>query len=311
LQCWQATESVADGAECEFIAIAVEIERFLRTGQTDPLYAAWSGEFLERARRAHAELRGALVREVRRRTEGLALLPMPQTDSAAVVRGKVEPMVRGLFPRGEQDAVLATLEKSVVVVTGANIESLLLRHGFDGSVWSLANLHLASLEAELLGSDAPRLVGLSEDSTCYVSPECFSVDEPFSDFIVHETAHIFHNCKRSAVGLRQTRTKERLLDIDFRKRETFAYSCEAYACVLSRAKSPGGRRELAEEYGGVARISDEPVDAVEVANIVAEAAIARNGWKVILARCAPTSRPRTALQQLRDSRAAANAARER
>jgi hypothetical protein len=170
-------------------------------------------------------------------------------------------------------------------------------HGYDSSAWTLANLYLASLGAELLGEDAPRLVGLSEETTCYVSPDYFAEDDPFADFIVHEAAHIFHNCKRATVGLRETRTKEWLLDIEYRKRETFAYSCEAYARVLERAKSPSERRALAADYGSTVRISEERVDPAEVAGIVAEAAAARNGWKVILARCAPTSRPKSALQQ--------------
>ena len=63
-------------------------------------------------------------------------------------------MVRGLFPRAEQDLVLAALEKSVVFLTSANIESLLFGHGFDSSAWTLANLYLASLGAELLGEDS-------------------------------------------------------------------------------------------------------------------------------------------------------------
>jgi hypothetical protein len=105
--------------------------------------------------------------------------------------------------------------------------------------------------------------------------------------------------------------EEWLLDIEYRKRETFAYSCEAYARVLERGKNPTERRALAEEYGSTVRISEERVDAAEVAGIVAEAAAARNGWKVILARCAPTSRPRADLQQLRDSWAAEDAARRR
>jgi hypothetical protein len=46
------------------------------------------------------------------------------------------------------------------------------------------------------------------------------------------------------------------------------------------------------------------VDSSEVASIVAEAASARNGWKVILARCAPTTKPRSALQIARDAIAA-------
>lgn len=93
-----------------------------------------------------------------------------------------------------------------------------------GSAWTLANLYLASVGAQSLGKDAPRLVGLSEETTCYVSPEYFlSQDEPFDDFVVHEAASILHNCKRAAVGLRETRSKEWLLDIKYRKRETFAY----------------------------------------------------------------------------------------
>jgi len=29
-----------------------EIDRYLRTGESDPLYASWSGDFMERANRA-------------------------------------------------------------------------------------------------------------------------------------------------------------------------------------------------------------------------------------------------------------------
>jgi hypothetical protein len=290
-------------------SIADEVERYLRTGETDPHHAAWPGNgFMERANRAHEDLRGALVREVRRLGAGLAHEPLPQADTVALTRDKVEPMVRGLFPRVEQNAVLMMLERSVVFLTSANVEPLLLGHGYDSSAWTLANLYLESLDAELLGEDAPRLVGLSEETTCYVSPDYFAEDDPFADFIVHEAAHIFHNCKRATVGLRETRTKEWLLDIEYRKRETFAYSCEAYARVLERAKTPSERRALAADYGSTVRISEERVDPAEVATIVAEAAAARNGWKVILAHCA-ASRPKSALQHLRESWAAEDAAR--
>jgi len=285
--------------------IADEIERYLRTGDTDPHHAAWPGGFMERAHRAHADLRGGLVREVKRLAEGRAHRPLPERDTVALTRRKVEPMVRGLFARAEQDAVLATVEKSVVFLTTANIEPLLLEHGFDSSAWDLANLYLASLGAKLLGEEAPSIVGLSEETTCYVSPEYFAEDNPFADFIVHEAAHIFHNCKRRTVGLRETRTREWLLDIEYRKRETFAYSCEAYSRVLERAKSPAERRELADEYASTVRISEERVDAAEVASILQAAAAARNGWKVLLARCAPTSRPLSALAQLKAARARA------
>lgn len=289
-------------------SIAAEVERYLRTGESDSYCPAWPGGLLERANRAHDELRGALVREVKRLAKGRKQQPLPVSDSVPLARRKVEPMVRGLFPRAEQELVLATLERSVVFVTSANVEQLLLRPGFDHTAWTLANLYLASLGAELLGEEAPNLAGLSEETTCYVTPDYFATDDPFADFVVHEAAHIFHNCKRATVGLRETRAKEWLLHLEYGKRETFAYSCEAYSRVLERAKSPAQRRALAEEYVRTVRISDERVDAAEVASLVAEAAAARNGWKVILAWCAPRSRRRSALHP---PRAAADAARER
>jgi hypothetical protein len=175
---------------------------------------------------------------------------------------------------------------------------------WDRSAWDLANLYLLSVGAKLLGKKGARIVGLSEETTCYVSPEYFAEDEPFADFIVHEAAHIFHNCKRRTIGLRETRRKEWLLDIAFGQRETFAYSCEAYARIAPRAKSPAERRALAAEYGSKRRISEESVDPAAVASIVAEAASARNVWKVILARCAPTRKPRSALELAREMIAA-------
>jgi hypothetical protein len=172
------------------------------------------------------------------------------------------------------------------VITGENIVSIIFDHDYDSSAWTIANLYLASIDAELLADDAPCLVGLSEETTCYVTPEAFD-EEPFADFIVHEAAHIFHNCKRRTVGLPETRTREWLLDIEYRKRETFAYSCEAYSRVLARAKSPAERRALAKEYGQRVRITEERVDPDEVASIIVDAASTRNGWKAILARRAP------------------------
>jgi hypothetical protein len=117
--------------------------------------------------------------------------------------------------------------------------------------------------------------------------EYFGSTDPFADFIVHETAHIFHNWKRSAAGLPETRTRVWLLDIEHRMREVFAYACEAYALVMERGKSQAEHQKLAQEYGRGASIADERVDSSEVARIVQAAAATRNGWKTILARCAP------------------------
>jgi len=280
--------------------IAGEIKRYLRTGDADIDARAWPGDIFDRGNRQHADLRDALVREVRRLAKGRSHVAIPANVGVEFTRAKVEPMVRSLFTRVEHDTVLATFEKSVVYVTSETIEPILLNHMWDRSAWDLANMYLLSVGAKLLGKKAARIVGMSEETTCYVSPDYFVESDPFADFIVHEAAHIFHNCKRRTIGLHETRRKEWLLDIEFTKRETFAYSCEAYACIVARAKSPGERRALAAEYGSKRRISEERVDPAEVSSIVAEAANARNGWKVILTRCAPSARPRSIAQLVRE-----------
>jgi len=217
-------------------SIESEIDRYLRTGDSDPYYEAWPGRtFVDCARRAHEDLADALVAEVRRRCQAR---PVPdvlrELDMIAFTRRRVEPMIRGLFPRAEQDAVLRLVERSVVVLTPDNIEEVLRAESrWPRSAWDIANLYLGSLGAELLAEDAPQLVGLSQETTCFVSAACFEEDHPFADFVVHEVAHIFHNCKRCTAGLDETRRREWLLDIDFRMRETFAYACEAYARVLA------------------------------------------------------------------------------
>ncbi len=276
--------------------IADEIERYIRTGDADMDAWAWPGDIMECGRHQHADLSGALVEEAHRLAKGRSHEPVPANVGVEFTRAKVEPMVRGLFARAEQDVVLATFEKSVVYVTSDTIEPIILNHTWNRSAWDLANLYLLSVGAKLLGKKAARIVGLSEETTCYVSLEYFAEDDPFADFIGHEAAHIFHNCKRRTIGLRETRRMEWLLDIEFGQRETLAYSCAAYARIVARAKSPAERRALAVEYGSKRRISEERVDPAEVASILADAAGARNGWKVILARCAPTKKPRSALQ---------------
>jgi hypothetical protein len=86
---------------------------------------------------------------------------------------------------------------------------------------------------------------------------------------------------------------ERTAPREFVKRETFAYACEAYARILERAPKLQDRLGLAIEYASKVRVSGERVDPVEVNSILADACAARNGWKIILGRCAPeTTRAR-------------------
>jgi hypothetical protein len=274
--------------------IAEAIERYLREGTYEPDHPAWPGNLWDRARRGHDDLLAALVAEVRRRAADGEHAPVPgDLDLVSWTRRKVTPMVEGLFPAAEREAVFSLLERSVVFLTADNIERVLLSERWLHTAWSLANLYLSSVDAELLGPEAPSLLGLSAETTCYVSAEYFGEQRRFDDYVIHEVAHVFHNWKRRNTGLRETRTREWLLEIEFKKRETFAYSCEGYGWIVEHGRSRQERIAMGQEYAaGVSRFQDEDLDAGELAGIVEEACEARNGWKAILRRCAATKMTR-------------------
>ena len=269
------------------MTVARAIQHYLRTGESDMFGAPWPGRsILDSARCADAALRDALVAEVARRSRKPPSHPSG-LDLERFAFEKVEPMVRGLFPRREQGPVLEALRRSLVFLTPENVATVLQEAGFLHTAWDLANLYLGSMDAELLGPEAPRIVGMSVETTCYVSLSYFDEQDRFADYVVHEAAHIFHNCKRETLGLPSTRTKEWLLPIDFGKRETFAYACEAYSRVCSLTRRPADRLALVEEHARCSTLPDEVVSLNEYLDILREAALARNGWKRILARCAP------------------------
>ena len=272
-----------------------ELQRYVRTGEHhNDFFLGWPGsDFFARAEHARAALAEALVAEVRKRTPNAAV---PQTllglDVAAFARAKVAPMVCGLFPRGERESVLNVLARSVVFLTPENIAPVLRQARWLSTAWDLANLYLSSFHSELLSDDAPQILGLSEETTCYVSVEYFTGSGRFADFVVHEAAHVFHNCKRRTIGLPYTRRREWILDIDFTKRETFAYASEAYSRILELGDGPAQRRALLWELEREPLPSADRVDGGEYVDVLREAVAGRNGWKRILARCAPPRRTR-------------------
>ena len=77
--------------------IVDEIERYLRTGDTDFKHTAWSGGVMERVDQAHDDLRSALLHRVHQLARGRSHHPVPDCDMTALTRSKVEPMVRGLL----------------------------------------------------------------------------------------------------------------------------------------------------------------------------------------------------------------------
>jgi hypothetical protein len=272
-----------------------EIERYLRSGHHDLLFKAWpGGSALERIERGDADLRRALLSEVKARTTSVTVPEaLIDLDCEAFGRKKVTPMVRGLFPVVEQQTVLDMLARSLVFLTPTTIETVLIKGQFHSTAWKLANLYLLSCGANPLADDAPAVVGMSVDTTCFVSMDYFRSNGRFADFVVHEAAHVFHNCKRRTVGLKETRRREWLLEIDFSKRETFAYACEAYSRILELGDSAHARRKLCQELEGEAMPPDERVCPRDYIEILHSAVAARNGWKKILLACAPARMGRT------------------
>ena len=267
-----------------------EVERYVKTGESDLLFSAWPGDVLQRSRIATSDMRAALVDEVLTRASGTSDQRghLPLDDLVGLTRRRVEPMVRGLFPTTEQGPVLQVLERSVVVLTAENVSAVLRETRWMRTAWDLANLYLTGLGAELLADDAPRLVGLSEETTCYLSLEYFREQGRFEDFLVHEAAHIFHNCKRHTMGLPETSTREWPLAIAYGKRELFAYACEAYSRIVELGPTRQARLALVYDLESGHVPGTDHLDAHEYVSVLTEAAGARNGWKHILRRCAPT-----------------------
>jgi hypothetical protein len=114
------------------------------------------------------------------------------------------------------------------------------------------------------------------------------------DFIVHEAAHVFHNCKRHTMGLPETRTREWPLEIDFGKREMFAYACETFSRVVEGGPTRTSRLALVAEVAKPHPPNDDRVVHEEYLDILFEAAGARNRWRRTLARRAPPRRTRRA-----------------
>ena len=144
-----------------------EIDHYLRTGESDMMAYNWPGaNIIEQGKLASQVLTDALIGEVRRRSERVTIqIPsaLRGTDTVAFTRAKVEPMVRGLFPRKEQEIVLNLLEQSLVFLTPDTIELLIRKRGFLSTAWKLANIYLWSIGAETL-SDEDGLIDFDEKS---------------------------------------------------------------------------------------------------------------------------------------------------
>lgn len=276
-----------------------DIRHYLHTGEHDLLFASWPGNsLLDRAERGDADLRRALVRVVKARTARVTVsVPEALADlnCEAFAGKKLASMVRGLFPLAERQVLLDMLARSLVFLSPNTIETVLNKED-PQTAWDLANMYLLSCGAKLLADDAPRAVGMGVGTTCFVSMDYFRTNHRFADFVVHEAAHVFHNCKRRTLGLPETRRREWLLEIDFGKRETFAYACEAYSRILELGDSTHARRKLYQELESGPQLGNARAHAPDYLEALRAAVAARNGWKHILHACAPPWAKRTRSQ---------------
>jgi hypothetical protein len=273
-----------------------EVDEFLATGEHDLLYRNWPGaNFFDRAECGAKRFQDALIAVVRKKTSKVnppELRESVPSDMRTFTRAKVAPMVRGLFRRNECHTVLTLLENAVVFILPETVEALI--HSEDlNTAWKVANMYLQAIGVEPTSDHAPNVVGMSVETKCYVSHQYFIDTDPFADYVIHETAHIFHNVKRDPIGLRGTRYRPWLLPIRFQKRETFAYACEVYSRILERSEKPKDRLLLLEEAKRSFQPPTDMVDDDELFAILSDAVARRNGWKAILEACSEKSARRS------------------
>ena len=152
-------------------------------------------------------------------------------------------LVRGLFPVAEQQVLLDMLARSLVFPSPNTIETVQNKGGSSDGLGSGEHVPAQRWRKTFSGRCA-HAVGMSVGTACFVSMDYFRINHRFVDFVVHEAAHVFHNCERRTLGLPETRRHEWLLEIDFGKRETFACACEAYSRILELGDSARARCKL-------------------------------------------------------------------
>jgi hypothetical protein len=156
------------------------------TKNTNSSFAGWPGaNHVDVAHKASQRLRTVLVEETLRRADGFGSQVTLPVEPHAWARNRLSPMVCGLFGTGERSIVLDKLARGVVFLTPRNIAAVHIEQTRLSTAWNLANLCLYSIPPCFPQQACP-IVGLSEETTCYVSISHFDETDPFADFVVHE-----------------------------------------------------------------------------------------------------------------------------
>ncbi len=277
---------------------ATEIERevahYVATGEHDAnAWRRYPGRTAIEQMTAQANaLRDALLARIRDLKAGCDPIPVPRDrTSRAYLELKLAPMVTGIFEPEDQAVVLGTLVDSITFLTRDEVDRVLKESGWPRTNWDVARIWLDSIGGVPLAPVADGLLGLSENQRCYVSLRYFEDLEAdlFADYVVHEAAHLLHNNKRRYVGLAERGRSEWLLDIEFRKRELFAYACEFWSRISTSAQAKKDRLALIDELAPRLSNFESEFDPEEMQDVLARAARARNGWRSIARACKATS----------------------
>jgi len=263
---------------------AMLIERFLRAGEE-----TWEGAGSGRSSFAQFKEDEAYTRASKAALRSLLrllgdLLPAKARSAPPVppntIRKRIKPMVAGLVQEDWREVALREITARTFVLnfqgTTAAIEAELstcLMGSAWRILWALFGDHGLKPDDVEVGCD-----GLAGDYA-HVRWSAYQTNDPYSDVVVHEAAHMLHYLKPSHYRLHVRRGQERFVDIEFRHRELFAYACEAYSRVVLH----GERRfriAFAEKMQDAA-FSFPRSQVAEVAALVISAARARSGWRVI------------------------------
>lgn len=277
-------------------AIEQQVERFIRTGEFEDLPYGTVRERLDVERREGPILRNALLDEVRKRTDRIDRSnSISDLRAREIITARLQPLVKGLLPKAEEQKVLGFLAKSFVVVTGENIETTI------NSVrpkmgWLITNGFLKNMGAEPLCADRIYGPGATDEGTAYVSLGVHGSDSNeqapgLDDFIVHEAAHLMLMSTRTQVGL-PDKDRKFVLEVEVPKRELFAYSCEFYSRAIAISKRRKDRLKLLSAMGEFVMFGHEYVNRKEVLSLVTAAIQSNDGWWLIRKTCSeyPTSK---------------------
>jgi hypothetical protein len=260
------------------------IERFLRTRE-ETWEGAGSGRFSLAQFKEDEVYTRATKAAIRTLLNLLAdLLPAEVHASSPVspdtIRQRIEPMVSGLVQAEWRDVALREITARTFILnlpgTRNAIEAELSTCDMGSAwrvLWALFGDHGLKPDDIDVGCD-----GLAGDYA-HVRWSAYYTDDPYSDVVVHEAAHMLHYLKPSHYGLQVRRGQERFVDVEFHHRELFAYASEAY----SRANLQDARKAriaFAEKMVNAA-FSFPRTELKDVAALVLAAARARNGWRVI------------------------------